>query len=134
MSDKTELTTTQATEVQPAAEQKRVEQIVRPAVDIFEDDSGITVHADMPGVSKERLNVKVEGDTLSIDGVAEIPMPERMEPLYAEVRATHYQRSFTLSPEMDVDKVEANLKNGVLTLRIPKREEHKPKKIEVKVG
>jgi len=134
MSDKTELTTTQATEVQPAAEQKRVEQIVRPAVDIFEDDSGITVHADMPGVSKERLNVKVEGDTLSIDGVAEIPMPEKMEPLYAEVRATHYQRSFTLSPEMDVNKVEANLKNGVLTLRIPKREEHKPKKIEVKVG
>ncbi len=134
MSDKTELTTTQATEVQPAAEQKRVEQIVRPAVDIFEDDSGITVHADMPGVSKERLAVKVEGDTLSIDGVAEIPMPERMEPLYAEVRATHYQRSFTLSPEMDVDKVEASLKNGVLTLRIPKREEHKPKKIEVKVG
>jgi Molecular chaperone (small heat shock protein) len=134
MSDKTELTTTQATEVQPAAEQKRVEQIVRPEVDIFEDDSGITVHADMPGVSKERLTVKVEGDTLSIDGVAEIPMPERMEPLYAEVRATHYQRSFTLSPEMDVDKVEASLKNGVLTLRIPKREEHKPKKIEVKVG
>ncbi len=134
MSDRTELTTTQATEVQPAGEQKRVDQIVRPAVDIFEDESGITVHADMPGVSKERLNVKVEGDTLSIDGVAEIPMPEGMEPLYAEVRATHYQRSFTLSPEMDVDKVEANLKNGVLTLRIPKREEHKPRKIEVKVG
>ncbi len=134
MSERNELTTTQGTEVQPAAEQKRVDSIVRPAVDIFEDESGITVHADMPGVSKERLNVKVEGDTLSIDGVADIPMPEGMEPLYAEVRATHYQRSFTLSPEMDVDKVEANLKNGVLTLRIPKRDEHKPRKIEVKVG
>ncbi len=134
MSDKTELTTTQAREVQPAAEQKRVEQKVRPLVDIFEDDSGITVHADMPGVSRDRLNVKVEGDTLTIDGEVDIPMPEGMEPLYAESRITHYQRGFTLSPEMDVDKVEASLKNGVLTLRIPKREEHKPKKIEVKVA
>ncbi len=134
MSDKNELTTTQTKEVQPAAEQKRLEQVVRPPVDIFEDESGITVHADMPGVSKERLNVKVEGDTLSIEGTVDIPMPENMEPLYAEVRATRYERSFTLSPEMDVDKVEASLKNGVLTLRIPKREEHKPKKIEVKVG
>ncbi len=134
MSDKTELTTTQGGDVQPASEQQRLEQIVRPAVDIFEDESGITVHADMPGVSKERLNVKVEGDTLTIDGVADIPMPEGMEPLYAEVRATHYQRSFTLSPEMDVDQVDASLKNGVLTLRIPKREEHKPRKIEVKMG
>ena len=134
MSDKTELTKKETTEVQPATEQGVQDQIIRPLVDIFEDESGITVHADMPGVSKERLNVKVEGDTLIIDGIAEIPMPEKMEPLYADVRATHYQRSFTLSPEMDVDKVEATLKDGVLTLRIPKREEHKPKKIEVKVG
>lgn len=134
MSDKTELTTRENNEMQPAAERPAQDQIIRPAVDIFEDESGITLHADMPGVSKERLNVKVEGDTLTIDGIAEIPMPEKMEPLYADVRATHYQRSFTLSPEMDVDKVEAMLKDGVLTLRIPKREEHKPKKIEVKVG
>jgi HSP20 family molecular chaperone IbpA len=134
MSDKTELTTTQEKSVQTAAEQQRIEQVARPPVDIFEDESGITVHADMPGVSKERLDVKVEGDTLSIDGQVDIPMPENMEPLYAEVRTTRYQRSFTLSPEMDVEKVEANLKHGVLTLRIPKREEHKPKKIEVKVG
>ncbi len=134
MSEKTEMTTTNEKELQPVGEQARPEQIIRPAVDIFEDESGITVHADMPGVSKNRLTVKVEGDTLTIDGIAEIPMPENMEPLYAEVRARHYQRSFTLSPEMDVDKVEASLKNGVLTLRIPKREEHKPKKIEVKVG
>ena len=133
MSEKTELTTRENSPVQKVENQVQ-EQIMRPAVDIFEDDSGITLHADMPGVAKERLNVKVEGDTLTIDGVAEIPMPEKMEPLYADVRATHYQRSFTLSPEMDVDKVEATLKDGVLTLRIPKREEHQPRKIEVKVG
>ncbi|WP_457668432.1 Hsp20/alpha crystallin family protein [Thiolapillus sp.] len=132
MNDKTEIANKADTEVQPAM--KQAEPVMRPAVDIFEDESGITLHADMPGISKERLNVKVEGDTLTIEGDAEIPMPEGMEPLYADVRATHYQRSFTLSSEMDTEKVEASLKHGVLTLRIPKREEHKPRKIEVKVG
>lgn len=134
MSDKTEMTTKESTEVSATSDQAKPDQIIRPMVDIFEDESGITLHADMPGVSKERLDIKVEGDTLTIDGVAEIPMPEGMEPLWADVRATHYQRSFTLSPEMDVEKVEASLKHGVLTLRIPKREEHKPRKIEVKMG
>ena len=132
MNDKTELATKKETEIKPV--DKQPEASIRPAVDIFEDESGITLHADMPGISKERLKVKVEGDTLMIEGDAEIPMPEGMEPLYADIRATHYQRSFSLSSEMDTEKVEASLNQGVLTLRIPKREEHKPRKIEVKVG
>ncbi len=131
MSDKTDIAKKADTEVQPAL--KQAEPVIRPDVDIFEDDGGITLYADMPGISKDRLNVKVEGDTLTIEGDAEIPMPEGMEPLYADVRATHYQRSFTLSSEMDTEKVEASLKHGVLTLHIPKREEHKPRKIEVQV-
>ncbi|HIE54250.1 MAG TPA: Hsp20/alpha crystallin family protein [Chromatiaceae bacterium] len=132
MNDKTEMAPREKSEVTAAAE--RPEQIMRPKVDIFEDATGITVHADMPGVSRDRLDIKVEGDVLTIDGVAEIPMPEKMEPIYADVRATHYQRNFTLSREMDSEQMEAILKDGVLSLRIPKREEHKPKKIEVKVG
>ena len=60
-------------------------------------------------------------------------MPEYMEPVYADIRFTRYQRSFTLSRELDTDKIDANLRDGVLTLRIPKREEHKPRKIEVQV-
>jgi HSP20 family molecular chaperone IbpA len=103
-------------------------------VDIFEDETGITVQADMPGVSRERLEVHVENDTLSIDGMADIAMPEGMEPLYADIRSTHYQRSFSLSRELDSDKVDATLKDGVLTLRIPKREQYQPRKIEVRVG
>ena len=59
-------------------------------------------------------------------------MPEGMQPLYADVRSTRYQRSFALSRELDGDNIEASLKNGVLTLRIPKRAEHKPRKIEVR--
>ena len=102
-----------------------------PPVDIFEDDSGITVQADMPGVAREGLDVHIDGDSLSIVGKIDIPMPTKMEALHADVRATRYQRSFALSRELDRDKIEANLREGVLTLRIPKLEETKPRKIEV---
>jgi HSP20 family molecular chaperone IbpA len=61
-------------------------------------------------------------------------MPEGMEALYAEVHSTLYRRSFTLSSELETDKIEANLKDGVLTLRIPKRAELRPRKIEIRAG
>jgi HSP20 family molecular chaperone IbpA len=114
-------------------EQGKRERTMRPPVDIFEDSTGITVQADMPGVSKDRLEVHIENDTLSIDGTADIAMPEGMEALYADIRSTHYQRSFSLSRELDGDKVNATLKDGVLILRIPKREQYQPRKIEVRV-
>jgi HSP20 family molecular chaperone IbpA len=128
MTERKEVAKTESKSVQ---ERQEMERAIRPLVDIFEDDTGITVQADMPGVSKERLNVQIDSDTLSIEGNAEIPMPENMEALYADVRSTHYQRSFSLSSELDGEKVEANLKKGVLTLRIPKREQYQPRKIEV---
>lgn len=129
MNDRQELNKTQ--DQQTGQQQERT---MRPAVDIFEDKRGITLHADMPGVSKERLDIQVEGDTLNIDGDATIAMPEGMEPLYADVRATHFRRSFILSKEMDREGIEADLKDGVLTLRIPKRAELQPRKIEVRVA
>lgn len=113
---------------------KQQEQAILPAVDIFENDSGITVQADMPGVSRDRLDVHVDSDTLMIEGRAVIPMPEGMDALYADIRSTRYQRSFSLSRELDADRIEAGLKDGVLTLHIPKREEHRPRRIEVKTG
>ena len=61
-------------------------------------------------------------------------MPQDMEALYADVRSLRYQRTFTLSSELETDKVEASLKDGVLTLRIPKRAELRPRKIEVKAA
>lgn len=105
-----------------------------PPVDIYEDETGITLTADLPGVSKERLGVKVNGDILLIEGDVSIPAPQDMELLYAEILASSYRRSFTLSRELDASKIEANLKDGVLKLRIPKAEEARPRKIEIKVG
>ena len=107
------------------------ERVIRPAVDIFEDQAGITLRADMPGVSRDSLDIRIDRDTLSIEGQASISTPEKMEALHAEVQSTRYQRSFSLSGELDTDNVEANLKDGVLTLHIHKRAEHRPRKIEV---
>jgi HSP20 family molecular chaperone IbpA len=105
-----------------------------PAVDICEDAEGITLVADMPGVTRDRLDIQIDGDNLSIDGEASIEMPEGMEALYADIRATHYRRSFTLSRELETGKISAQMKDGVLTLKIPKRAELQPRKIEVSAG
>jgi HSP20 family protein len=123
-----------ATQENKAVRQSEAERPMRPLVDIFEDESGITLQADMPGVSKDRLDIKIDSETLSIQGQADIPMPGGMEAQYADVRATRYERSFSLSSELDGEKVDASLKDGVLTLRIPKREKFQPRKIEVRVA
>jgi HSP20 family molecular chaperone IbpA len=107
---------------------------LRPPVDIFEDAGGITLRADLPGVSPERLEIHVDGDTLSIEGQAFIDMPEGMEALYADVKTTRFRRSFTLSSELDSEKINAGMKDGVLTLKLPKRAELQPRKIEIKAG
>ncbi|MEO5341755.1 MAG: Hsp20/alpha crystallin family protein [Gammaproteobacteria bacterium SHHR-1] len=110
------------------------ERTLRPAVDIFEDATGITVMADMPGVPKEKLDIQVDKDSLSIGGEILLEMPAEMEPVHADVRLTRYQRSFTLSRELDTDQVEANFKDGVLILRIPKAEAHQTRKIQVRAA
>ena len=72
------------------------ERVIRPAVDIFEDQSGITLRADMPGVSRDSLDIRIDRDTLSVEAQASISTPEKMEALHAEVQSTRYQRSFSL--------------------------------------
>lgn len=103
-----------------------------PPVDIFEDGDGLTLLADLPGVSKDRLNVRVDRNQLVLEGDIEIELPDVLDALYADVRSTHYERRFALSDELETDKIEATLKDGVLTVRIPKRAELRPRRIEVK--
>lgn len=110
------------------------ESALRPRVEVFEDAEGITLVADLPGVSSERLNVQVDKDTLLIEGNADIAMPEGMQALHAEVRSKLYRRSFALSSELDPDAIAAKLKDGVLTLHIPKRAEVRPRKVAVRVA
>jgi HSP20 family protein len=115
------------------ASEAKSETALRPQVDIYEDAEGIKLIADMPGVSHERLNIEVDKDMLLVEGNARIEMPEGMEAVHADVRATRYRRSFALSSELDVDKIDASLKDGVLNVSIPKRAEVQPRKIEVNV-
>lgn len=107
---------------------------VLPRVDVFEDQSGITLLADLPGVPRDKLELKVEGDTLHVEATMQPTTPEGLEALYAEVRVPRFRRSFTLSRELDSQRIDATLKDGVLTLRIPKQESAQPKRITVQAG
>ena len=123
MADRTELTTPKAADFN--------DRPVSPAVDIFEDAGGITLLADMPGVSKDRLDVKLDGDTLSVQGRVQLDGLAEMHALWAEVNVPRFQRTFTLSRELDASRIEASLKDGVLTLRVPKQAHAQPRRIEV---
>jgi HSP20 family molecular chaperone IbpA len=105
-----------------------------PAVDVFEDASGITLYADLPGVPKDRLAIDVEGETLTIAGELGLSIPEGMDATHAEVAVPRYRRAFTLSKELDASKVKAEYQQGVLKLRIPKLEHVQPKKVVVQVA
>ncbi|MGE5492476.1 MAG: Hsp20/alpha crystallin family protein [Actinomycetota bacterium] len=127
MSDNTQVTRNEA-------ENTRREAALMPPVDVIEDAGGITLYADLPGVPKEKLNLQVEADSLTIEGEMGLAMPEGMAASHAEVSLPRYRRVFTLSKELDSEKVSAEFKHGVLKLRIPKAEHAQPRKIEVKVA
>ena len=112
----------------------RDEPVLLPPVDVIEDASGITLYADLPGVPKDKLQLRVEGDQLSLEGELGLALPQGMQPHHAEVRLTHYRRAFTLSKELDADKVSAEFSNGLLTVRIPKAAHAQPRKIAVNVS
>ncbi len=112
----------------------RSEATLMPAVDVIEDGTGITLYADLPGVPKDKLNLQVEADTLTIEGELSLAVPAAMEASHAEVGLPRYRRVFTLSKELDPGKVSAELAQGVLKLRIPKAEHAQPRRIEVKVA
>lgn len=116
------------------AEAARPDAALLPPVDVIEDASGITLYADMPGVPKDKLNLQMESDSLTIEGEMALEMPQEMESRHVEMRLPRYRRTFTLSRELDSDKAVAELTNGVLKLRIPKAEHAQPRKIEIKVG
>lgn len=124
---------------QEGAAQRRQEDVpgtgvLRPPVDVIEDAQGITLLADLPGVSKENLNLRLDAHSLTIEGAMSIEMPADMEARYAEIRHRHYERTFALSRELDGEKAVAELANGVLRIRIPKTAHATPRKIPVNVA
>lgn len=105
-----------------------------PPVDVVEDSTGITLYADLPGVPKENLKLQVEADALTIDAEAALTVPEGLQSSHTEVGLARFHRVFTLSKELDTEKVTAELTQGVLKLRIPKAAHAQPRRIAINAG
>ena len=131
--------TTKNTQTSQEMEEKRQDQrqdrreaAMTPPVDVIEDATAIILLADLPGVSRDKLNVQFESDSLTIEGEVSFEIPEGMESSHAEVRLPRYRRVFNLSKELDTENSSAEFKDGVLKLRIPKAAHVQPRRIEVK--
>ena len=91
-----------------------------PVTDIYETDSGLMIVMEMPGVTKERVTVDLQGDVLRIEGQIDFSQYKGMEPVYTEYNIGHYVRTFSLPSKIDREKIAAQLEDGVLTLTLPK--------------
>ncbi len=108
------------------------ERYITPPVDIFETKDGLTVVADLPGVEQKALDVRVADGILTLQGKTAHIAPGT--PIEREFELLHFYRQFELPEEVDSDKIAAELKHGVLTLMLPKKEKARPRKIEVNVA
>jgi HSP20 family molecular chaperone IbpA len=106
-------------------------RLFMPTADIFEDANALTVVLEMPGVDKSNVDINVEGGVLQIDGRLDFSKYEDMQPVYTEYNIGHYRRSFSLSNKIDQNRIGAEMKDGVLTITLPKAEEAKPRRISV---
>lgn len=102
-----------------------------PTADIYEAESALTVVLEMPGVDKANVDINVEAGVLSIEGRLDFSKYEGMQPVYTEYNIGHYRRSFSLPNKIDQGKIGAEMKDGVLTITLPKAEEAKPRRISV---
>ena len=102
-----------------------------PLTDIFETDQALTVVMEMPGVDKGSVDVSVENDVLTINGRLDFSKYEALQPIYTEYNIGNYSRSFELSSKIEQDGIKAELKDGVMTLVLPKAEKAKARRIAV---
>jgi len=118
--------------VQAREETRSNERYIRPAVNIIEDEEGLVLTADIPGAAKDSLDVNVEKGILTISAPANHTVPGTSA--YREFELASYYRQFTIPESLDHEKARADYANGILTLRIPKVEVAKPKRIAVQVS
>ena len=103
-----------------------------PSADIYENQDTLTVILEMPGVEKDNIQINVEDDVLKVEGRLNLSKYKGLQPLYIEYNVGDYARSFQLSSKVDQSKISADLKDGVLTLMLPKVEEAKPRTIQIR--
>jgi HSP20 family protein len=132
MASRQELQVQQKRELEKKRETTIPARVFLPNADISETDDALNVVLEMPGVEKNSVEVRVEDGVLKIDGRLDFSKYQGLQPLYTEYNVGHYSRSFRLSNKIDQNKIGAELKDGVLSLVLPKVEEAKPRTIQVK--
>ena len=131
MATQQELQVQQKREVEKKQESTIPARVFVPAADIFETEQALTVILEMPGVSKDSVDVNVETDVLTIEGRVDFSNYDGLQPLYTEYNVGNYARSFQLSSKIEQDRISAELKDGVMMLVLPKAEKARPRKINV---
>jgi HSP20 family molecular chaperone IbpA len=105
-----------------------------PDVDIYETPDALWLRADMPGVDDRSLNIHLADGVLTLEGQVSLNDYENLAPVYTEYNVGNYVRRFTLSDDIDSDRIQARMKNGVLELELPKAERAKPRRIEIRTS
>ena len=131
MASQQELQVQQKREVEKKQESTILSRSFLPVTDIFETNQALTVVLEIPGVVKENVDVNVENDILTIEGRIDYSKYEKLSPVYTEYNVGHYVRSFHISSKIEQGEISAELKDGVMTLVLPKAEKAKPRKIKV---
>jgi HSP20 family molecular chaperone IbpA len=103
-----------------------------PTTDIFETDEALTMLLEMPGVDRENIEIRVESGVLTVEGKINFSKYEGLQPVYSEYNIGPFRRTFRISSRIDQDKIKAEMQSGVITLVLPKAEEAKPRRIEIK--
>jgi HSP20 family protein len=134
MADKQELQVQEKREVDKAQEQTRPLRAFLPTADIYETEDTLTLILEMPGVDRSNIDVNVDNGMLTIEGRIDFNKYEGLQPLYSEYNIGPFRRSFRISNRIDQDKIKAEMRDGVITLTLPKAEEAKPRRIEVRSG
>jgi HSP20 family protein len=132
MAAKQELQVQQKRELETKQETTIPARVFMPSADIYEDENALTVILEMPGVDKGNVEVSVEDGVLKVGGRLDFSKYQGLQPLYTEYNIGHYSRSFSLSNKIDQNKISADMKDGVLSLKLPKVQEAKPRTIQVK--
>lgn len=126
-----EITVQEKKEVQTQSEPTMPGKMYIPLTDIVETDNELMVYMDMPGVGKDKINVKIEKNVLYIEGEISSEPYAKLKPLYTEYNIGHFSRRFELSNEIDQEGIKAAMMDGVLTLTLPKRPDKQPRQITV---
>lgn len=108
--------------------------VLRPAADVFETDTAWLIRLDMPGVASETTEITVEDRILTVSGTNTLALPESAKALHTEFAIANYRRSFSITDAVDTDGISAQVRNGVVTVTLPKAQRLKPRKIAINAG